>query len=101
MKTAKRLIVSLLVLCLLTACSGGGASSADSKGSADPSSAKAGDSSADAGTGAEAQSQTAKGTDVPDPEGFETYASKFGWSVKYECNSWLISEFGVHQPKPP
>ena len=20
---------------------------------------------------------------------------------KYECNSWLISEFGVHQPKPP
>ena len=84
MKTAKQLIVSLLVLCLLTACSGGGASSADSKGSADPSSAKAGDSSADAGTGAEAQSQTAEGTDVPDPEGFETYASKYGWSIKYD-----------------
>ncbi|MBR3188699.1 MAG: hypothetical protein IKF59_11765, partial [Lachnospiraceae bacterium] len=23
------------------------------------------------------------------------------WIIKYECNSWLISEFGVHQPKPP
>ena len=84
MKTAKQLIVSLLVLCLLTACSGGGASSADSKGSADQAGGKADDSSADAGTGAAAQSQTAEGTDVPDPEGFETYASKYGWSIKYD-----------------